>query len=131
MTNEKMNLYVVIPSSQQDSGISEEYFEDYPMLNLLPLGHKSTIQQLIDDLLKLEKDDKINELFQLKSILLGTSETNRDKYCSSFPKKDSRLDCQFSHTLSHNYGMILSRFSGQQVKTKNYLIQIAPVIDNR
>jgi hypothetical protein len=27
--------------------------------------------------------------------------------------------------------MILSRFSGQQVKTKNYLIQIAPVIDNR
>jgi hypothetical protein len=28
-------------------------------------------------------------------------------------------------------GLILSRFSGQQVKTKNYLIQIAPVIDNR
>jgi hypothetical protein len=27
--------------------------------------------------------------------------------------------------------LILSRFSGQQVKTKNYLIQIAPVIDNR
>jgi len=101
----KMNLYVVIPSSQQHSGISEGYFDDYPMLNLLPLGHKSTIQQLIEDLLKLEKLDEFKEHCHIQKIIIVSSEANCEKYCGSLGIKDNRLECWSSHVLTQCFGI--------------------------
>ena len=115
---------VIVPTVKEYSGISN-LFNQSPLLNLLPLNHKTTIQFLIDDLLKKDKIKYINK------ICIVADQKNIELYTNLFLSlRYSEIVCFTTIPSSRFQGIFPSIQAGLNYLNKNRTKSRAGAITN-